>query len=331
MGPRVSHASRRSDAALFAAVDAWARLRHRRALHWTARQEPGIARRFHVALPRGMNDKWLWRKVFDHDPRFVTLCDKLATKPWVARFGVPVPRTLWAGTDARDIPPELLKGDVVVKANHASGRNILITGGQPGREEVVERANRFLRHGFGREAGEWAYAAVPRRLFVEEHLGGGTLLRDLKIYTFGRHVERVFHVVDRFGDMRADMWEDRGAGLAPYEGTIHDFEARYTGPMPATLPQALDLAARIGAEFDALRVDFLTDGQNLWLGELTVYDQGGFREYDGHLPGTYPACLWDLRRSWFMQTPQRGWREAYRRALGRQLNDADGELMHVQA
>ena len=311
----------RTDAALFAAIDGWAQLRHRRLLRWTRSQEVVDNRRIKVALPRAMNDKWVWRKIFDRDPRFVTVSDKLAMRAWAERFGLETPRVLWQGCDGRDIPAELLNQEVVVKSNHGSGRNIFLSGGAPAREEVIAQTARFMRRDYGRRQGQWAYAAIPRRIFVEEFLGACGL-EELKIYTYGRHIERVFRVVDRFGERGAAMLEDSGAGLEPYTTRIHSFERHHDGPWPSTLSEAMEAARRIGAEFDAMRVDFLTDGSRLWLNELTVYDQGGFREYDGHLPDTEPALRWDLRRSWFMRTPQRGWREAYRRALGRALEAA---------
>jgi hypothetical protein len=73
---------------------------------------------------------------------------------------------------------------------------------------------------------------------------------------------------------------------------------------------------------DYARFDFLVVGERLFAGEITVYPGGGldnatkFAAYNDALnPG------WDLRQSWFLSTPTRGWRECYRRALARQLGD----------
>ena len=52
-----------------------------------------------IAFPSRYHDKMLWRKIFDHNPLFVTFCDKLATKEYVrARApGIRMPATLWVG------------------------------------------------------------------------------------------------------------------------------------------------------------------------------------------------------------------------------------------
>jgi len=316
----------RADARLFAAVEHWARARHGRMFRWLARQEPGVTRRRGVALPNCINDKYSWRKLFDHDPRFVTLSDKLAVRNWLAQAGIEVeaPRVLWQGTDAGEIPSEMLARPVVIKANHASGKNLFFPGGCTDRAEMVARANGFLRRGYGWRNRQWAYARVPRRLFAEEMLGEAEGLAELKVYTFGTHIERVVHIMDRFTDIGADIWEDHGAGLHLSDRLAAISPRNPRVPLPATSTEALRIARAVGRHFDHMRVDFLTDGTRLWLGELTVYNLGGHQGQFGHLEDSFANRAWDIRPSWFVRTPQSGWREPYRQALIRALAAADG-------
>jgi len=46
-----------------------------------------------------VNEKFLWRKLFDHDPRFVVLSDKLACKEWVTERApeLAVAKVHWLG------------------------------------------------------------------------------------------------------------------------------------------------------------------------------------------------------------------------------------------
>mgnify|MGYP002713246949 CR=1 FL=1 len=91
--------------------------------------------------------------------------------------------------------------------------------------------------------------------------------------------------------------------------------------MPATIDRAIEIAREIGARFDSVRVDFLCNDTELFLGEIT-FNSGAGRSPLGFLPDIPSNRLWDLRKSWFMTTPQRGWREVYRRALLRELDRA---------
>lgn len=322
-----------SDSRLLASVEAEARSRHESLLRLLAAREmeahdfaePPSHR---IAVPRTVNEKLLWRRIFDHDPRFVTLSDKLACKAWVAGLGldVEIPRVLWVGTDAAEIPPEAIEGDVVVKANHGSGTNLLLPRDLPERGSLVLQANAFLRQSYGRMFHEWAYFGIERKLFVEEMVGvGGPPLRELHYHTFGRHVERVVHLVDRFGDRRVANWDH-----APEGGMrLSQGRASLTSPLleeslPATHDRAKAIAAEIGSHFDYVRVDFMTDGTRLWMGEITVYNLAGFVLDCGHLEDCPMTRAWDLRRSWFLTTRHADpAMRSYAGALRRELDRAD--------
>ena len=65
------------------------------------------------AAPESYHERVLWRKIFDRNPLFVTLTDKLAAKAHMSSAcpELALPRTLWSGRDAIDIPLNLLAGD----------------------------------------------------------------------------------------------------------------------------------------------------------------------------------------------------------------------------
>ncbi len=323
-----------ADAAILLAVEVWVRLRHPRLIRGYRLREPrlwGIPRLRRlgcIARPRTGNDKYLWRKIFDHDPRFVTLSDKLACKARVAAMSLPgleIPRTLWQGTDPSGIPAALLRGDAVLKASHGYAMNLMIRGGRPGRAKVEAAGRNFMARRHGEDSLQWGYFGVPSRIFLEEMIAGaGPDLQELKLYTFGRQVVRVIHIRDRFGSLGAAAWV-----LAPGGGLRRDPEGAVVAqtpldaPLPATAERAMEIAAELGAEFDHMRVDLLTDGARLWLSELTVYNLGGHFPGFGHDPGHPVSRFWDIRRSWFLTAPQPGWRGVYARALRRRLDAAD--------
>ena len=309
------------DACVIGAVRLGVLLRYPRLCRVYAGME-GEHRILNVAAPRTVNEKFLWRKLFDHDPRFVRLSDKIAAREWLAEQGIEadMAEILWSGTDARDIPDEVLSGGVVVKGAHGYAMNIFLKEPPKDRAAFDEEANAFMARDHGRVERQWGYYDVPRRLCVERLLPGAT--SDLKIYTFGPRVKRLVAIYDRFDDLTADLWRTGDDDvLTLSEGSSVIGETRAGRPLPPFIDDALDLARRIGAHFDHMRVDLMSDGERFWLGELTVYNLGG------HFAGVAAedkAILnraWDLRRSWFLTTPQRGWRALYRAALARRLSE----------
>ena len=103
------------------------------------------------ADPKTMNDKFLWRKLFDHDPRFPVLADKIAVKARIAEAkpNLRVPELYWRGRDAATIREDTLAGGCAVRANRASGKNILLEYPPGDREVFVEK-------------GQWLPRLQPR-------------------------------------------------------------------------------------------------------------------------------------------------------------------------
>lgn len=308
--------------ALFAAWRAAAALRH-----------PTLHRRFlrrmgrfpDTALPRRHADRVFWRKLFDRDPRFVTLSDNLAVRGFWAEHApeAALPRLLWTGERAEDIPRDLLRPGVVLKATHGSGWNLFCGDPPPMHAEAVASARRWLAERWGERHGEWAYAHVPPRLIAEE----------LIVPPRG---ERLFDVKVHAGAGRVGVVQTQiGTGRPGAAGELLDAEGRRLGlgvPQLAPLPRgvalppgfarAVALAARLSEAFDYLRFDLLVHGESLTAGEVTVFPSAGYRDYPQEPAASLMRAAWDMRRSWFLRegAGRQGWlARTYAAALARAL------------
>jgi hypothetical protein len=319
---------------ILSAVGLWGWLVYPRVMVFYLRLSLPKGRLPHLGLPRTADDKFLWRKLFDHDPLFTILCDKVAVKTW-AREACPDLDTaplLWAGPDPADIPEAVLAGDVIVKANHGCGTNLILRGGHRDRAALIAQARAWLATDHGKRRREWGYADIPRQILVEPLMAPASdPVQDLKYYCFGDRILRMIQIVGRSeGSMSARIYEPDAAGSLQ----VTDIPAEvtpllYHGGLPGTATRAEDLARRIGAGLDHVRVDFLTNGKALWLGEMTLYNLAGRLTRGGSDPG-HPANLaWDLRRTHFLRNPPRtGWRARYAAALLRELNRQAGDRTH---
>lgn len=281
--------------------------------------------RVRVAVPRLANEKFLWRKAFDHDPRFAVVTDKLAAKDWVAAQGIAakMPQTLWSGTDANDIPDDLWQQPIYIKATHGCQMNIPVLTPPEDRAAVIAAANAFLTREHGARQRQWAYSQVPRALIVEQAISPGTELMEVKYYTYGAVVEQF--VLRRAGPpVTAARWlrQADGSFIRSNQPTVIS-KIIDQSPLPDVVYTGLALAAEIGALFDHMRVDTLMDGDDVYLGELTVYNIAGRVPLNGDKVDDHLNRSWDLRRSWFLTTPQPGWRGLYAAALRRKLDRSD--------
>ena len=276
------------------------------------------------ACPRSLNDKFLWRKVFDRNPEFVPASDKLESQV-LAQKRCPeicVPKTLWIGDCASDIPAKILNGDVVVKATHGSGYVFPILAGKYDRADLEIRTTAWLQQVFGRRHWEWGYFGVKPQLYVEEMIldgEGNYRTTEIKLYVYCGQIKEIVMIYDRLLDGSADVLRaDWSASSAA--NTIGAAAADRLPPDNRT--QIEDVAHSLCSGFDHMRCDLYVVGEDIYFGEYTVYNEGGYLllKDDDELRRTQNDA-WDIRQSWFLTTPQRGWFGMYAGSLQRQLQN----------
>jgi hypothetical protein len=232
---------------------------------------------------------------------------------------VKVAKTLWTGQSAEDIPDQLLQGNVVVKANHGSGWNIFIRNGQYDRGDLNRTANGWMRRRFGRRHAEWGYYAVRPCLFVEEMLvdSGQPLNNEYKFDCGSGDIAFAF-VRQRGADggLLEGVLDAQGrAHAGTFDNGVLNMDVRKPPEWDALVASALALSQ----EFDFVRCDLYAINGEVYFSELTLYTLGGLAWVDDNELNERYTRLWDLRQSWFMRTPQRGWRRLYVQALDRLL------------
>jgi hypothetical protein len=285
-----------------------------------------------LATPRVQGELVQWRKLFDHNPAFVTFSDKLATKDWIAARlpDLPAAETLWVGDRPEDIPDALLTPGHVIKTNNASGQNYLPHRGEMSRDAVNRQFRRWLeasagkrRLGWLEQGQEWAYWPVTSKIFVERQFGAGRPLIDIAV--------RVVDGEAVLGSCALDFkTEDSTVGYFWPDGTPVDDPEESTLPADFALPpsffEAVRFAAILGQGFDYLRIDFLADSETLFSGEITCYPASGYGTDDASIAVVYRRWLDNLHLSWALSTPQPWPRRLYLSALRRWIATQRGDL-----
>jgi hypothetical protein len=197
------------------------------------------------------------------------------------------------------------------------------------RAELERKFDDWLAHAFGEKDHEWGYFAVRRRLYVERRLENDASepFLDVKVHAFDD--EPVICMV--FTD-----WTTPHRRYAIYDGEGNRLQGRLTGKLgdpkmvlpetfrpPSNLKEIIASATKISRGCDYLRADFMQVNGRLHAGEITTYCLSGYLRYDEPRIESALADAWDLRKSWFLSTPQRGWRRIYARALAARLTRAN--------
>ena len=287
------------------------------------------------AAPESYHELVLWRKILDRNPLFVTLTDKLAAKAHISSAcpELALPRTLWSGRDAMDIPLDLLAGDVVVKTNHGCAMNIFVAGGDPGRGFIVAKARHWLRKRYGRRDGEWAYWPVARTVFVEERLAlaGARIATDIKVHVCGGAVTHAW-VEDKVA--RRSLLLDRHSNPVPGRDPDYPREDQAV-PVNAQLldyvRQAVSIAPVIAGDLDYIRIDFLVTDHRLYAGEIVVYPGAGYGTTTNPAFAGEIERLWRLDRSHYLRRRHSGLARVYARALHAKCMSDAGRSRQAQA
>lgn len=253
------------------------------------------ARRFGRApdldRPRRFTEYIVHRIVYDRDPLLRVASDKLAVRTWLDRLlgpGFTVP-LLGAWKSADDVPWSSLPVPFVLKPNHASGPYHIVE--QPLDASRIaslrEEARSWIDKDFFDRSFEWGYRRLPRRITAEPLLRApdGASLIEVDVFTF--HGEPLillaFTGSKKNEKERCAIWLEASGARSDMWGSTRLAEdvldaaslARMERELEAARPQMIELAARIGAHFPYVRVDFYLTEDGLKIGELTTYPAAG--------------------------------------------------------
>ncbi|HVZ44056.1 MAG TPA: ATP-grasp fold amidoligase family protein [Ramlibacter sp.] len=243
------------------------------------------------ANPRTFTEKLYCRMLDMHEQGCATytrLSDKLQVQEYVAdrigeRYLTPV---LWSGDDPLAVPWDRLPRECLLKCNEGSGKGALLLGPED-RAAAGERAAQWLAESYYWRRREYQYWPVRRRLLVEERLADG--------HPDGP-IDYIFFCFDgvprlvQIGSRSHTIHRFFTPGWEPVRLTYRERYEAPEMPRPGRLEEMLDIAARLSAPFDFVRVDLYCCTQGVRFGELTFTPCAGRLTFD---PPEWDALLGD--------------------------------------
>jgi len=241
-----------------------------------------FGRGLHLRHPERLTEVIQWQKVFDRNPRYHTLVDKVVVKEDVAaRIGEQyVVPTLGVWDSPDQIDWDALPRQFVLKCTHDSGSAQICTDKETfDRAAACRRLSEALKVNYWKRDREWAYRDVFPRIIAEEYLGEN--LPDYKFFCFGGQPRFLFVASDRNRpgeETKFDFFDTQWHHLDIRNGhpTSGDGPAK-----PAHFEQMLQLAETLAEDFPQVRIDFYeTPGGRVYFGEYTFYHWSGFVPFE---------------------------------------------------
>jgi hypothetical protein len=281
-----------------------------------------------IARPKKYHEKMYWRKIFDRNPLFIIFGDKQKTKQF---FHEKIPELeiiwpVWCGKKLDGAAYKLLDNKHVLKANHGSGRNLFPDKLGNGQKYIEKIAARWMKTAYGKKKLEWAYQNAERYLYIEKIIknDSGNLM-DIYIRAAMGKILQVSVLINNKTDIsKFGYFNEHGERLSKYE-----LPGKYALPtdfsLPANFNEAISHARKISTDMDYVRVDFMSTGEQLYAGEITVYPNAGLtrakKDPDSDM-NELTNKGWDIRNSYFFRCEHHWLLEYYKSALLSELSDS---------
>lgn len=229
--------------------------------------------------PKTFNEKLQWLKLYNRNPLYTVMVDKVRAKEYVAnkigeQYIIP---TLGVWENVDDIDFDSLPSRFVIKCNHNSGKGMYICKDKSkmDTEKVRNGLRKGLRENYYLHGREWPYKDVPRRIIAEQYMEdeSGYELKDYKIFNFNGKPQFIEVDFDRFTNHRRNIYS--------CDWNMLDMEIQYKAnpshqiARPKCLNEMLHLSEILSANIPHVRTDFYVINEQIYFGELTFFHGSG--------------------------------------------------------
>lgn len=254
----------------------------------------------HLDHPDTFNEKLQWLKLYDRNPLYTKMVDKVSAKEYVAKiigeqFIVP---TLGVWDKPEEIDFNVLPEQFVLKVTHDSGGVVICKDkAQFDRTRAIEKLRNSLKRDYYSVHREWPYKDVKKRILAEVYLEDrdDCELRDYKFFVFNGVVKLMFVASDRQNaeeETKFDFFDRDYEFIDVRNG--HPNSARKPAK-PDHYELMITLAEKLAAGIPHVRVDFYEVNGTVYFGEMT------FSHWSGLVP--FEPAEWDKRIGSWINLP----------------------------
>jgi TupA-like ATPgrasp len=187
---------------------------------------------------------------------------------------------LFVVEDPNKIPFDTLARGGIIKATHDSGGNHIVrTGDTFDKKAIVDRFSSLIKTKYGALKHEWAYQSIKPKIIAEELLldAQGELAQDYKLHVFHGKCQFI-HTTPKVDGVRTGKrslftpdWKQIQVGWKHPQGPYIE--------SPVLLEEMIEIAEKLAAPFDYVRVDLYNVSNRLFFGELTHYHGSGTEKF----------------------------------------------------
>lgn len=244
-----------------------------------------MGKKLDLQNPKTFNEKIQWLKLYDRNPEYIKMVDKIAVKDYVKeKLGeeVVIP-TIGTWDRAEDIDFDALPNQFVLKTNHSGGSLGVVICKDKAALDIAKarkRLNHSLKINLYPSTKEWPYDGVKPQILAEKYVGDtSSQLEEYKFWCFNGKVEIVFICEGRFSKegVHFNFYDKKWNRLPFAQGGSTNDHVREVPPM---YEKMIEYAEKLAENIPFVRIDLYNDGKQIFFGEITLYDSSGFGKFD---------------------------------------------------
>lgn len=248
-----------------------------RILYWLK-----MGKKLHLNSPQTFNEKIQWLKLYDRNPEYTKMVDKLEVKKYVAtiigeEYVIP---TLAVWEKIEEIDLNQLPNQFVLKCTHDSGGLVICKDRSKfDSRKAFKKIGDSLNKNYYWGGREWPYKNVRPRIIAEMYVEDveDHELRDYKFYCFNGEPYRLLLATGRQNKIRGLCFDYFDMEFNHLLLTNHWHPNAPEIPhMPSHFEEMKTMARKLSKGIPQVRVDFYEANGQVYFGELTFCDMGGF-------------------------------------------------------
>lgn len=233
--------------------------------------------------PQTFNEKIQWLKLYDHNPNYPNMVDKIEAKKIVSDkigcyYTIP---TFGVWDNFEDIEFESLPNQFVLKCSHDSGGIIICRNKE---NFDLQKAKKIIKTSLSKNyylrGREWPYKQIEPRILAEMYLQDNDTeeLKDYKFMCFNGTVKCCFVCSERFSSNGLHVtFFDREWNRMPF--TRHYPQSKMDIPKPKQLKEMISIAEELSCNIPFVRIDLYDVNDRIYFGEYTFFPGSGFEEF----------------------------------------------------
>lgn len=244
-----------------------------------------MGKKLDLKNPITFNEKLQWLKLYNHNPLFTVMVDKVKAKEYVASIigEEHIIPTLGVWDSPDDIDFNELPNQFVLKCNHNSGIGMCICRDKNNLniDNIKVMLRKGLKENYFMKWREWPYKNVPRKILAEKFMvdtiqktqAQTNELTDYKWFCFNGEPFMMYVSHDNAEHATTDFFD-----MNYHRLTLQMKDPNSDNPptKPKEFEEMKEYAKLLSKHIPFLRVDFYVINHRVYFGELTFFHNAGF-------------------------------------------------------